>query len=112
MKDSSVKRYCFVIELKDEHIAEYVELHKNPWPMMLETLKKWGAKEELIYIYKNLSIVFFECDNIEELYRKLAEENVVKEWDKVTKAWFKSEFIFLQKIFDLNQQLNGKLEQY
>ena len=36
-----------VIELKPEHVKEYVEIHKNPWPEILEE-KNAGAKELLI----------------------------------------------------------------
>jgi L-rhamnose mutarotase len=107
-----MKRYCFVIELKEEHVDEYVKLHRNAWPQMLEAIKRAGAKEELLYIYKNISIVFFECEDIDELYKKLDNEEVVEKWNAVVKPWMNSDFVFLDKIFDLNQQLEDGLKQY
>ena len=100
-----MKKYCFVIELKDEYINEYIDIHKNAWPELLKTIKEAGVKEELIYNYKNLSIVFFECEDIDAIYKILGEKDVVQKWDAVVKPWFASEFIFLEKIFDLNKQL-------
>ena len=107
-----MKRYCFIIEIKEEYIKEYIDLHKNAWPEMVKAIKRAGVAEEIIYNYKNLSIVFFECDDIDSVYRRLADEQIVQKWDALVNPWFESEFVFLEKIFDLNQQLNGELELY
>lgn len=101
-----MKKYCFIIELKEEYVDEYIILHKKAWPEMLEAIKNAGVKEEVIYIYQNLSIVFIECEDIDELYNKLDKEEVVKKWNLTVGPWFKSDFQFLEKIFDLNQQRN------
>ncbi|MGI5920079.1 MAG: L-rhamnose mutarotase, partial [Christensenellales bacterium] len=37
------KRYCFVIEINEDKMEDYVELHKNPWRETLEGLKAAGA---------------------------------------------------------------------
>ncbi len=106
-----MKRYCLVIELKEEHVADYVDIHQNAWPEMLEAIKRAGAKEELLYIYKNLSIVFFECENLNALFLKLGKEAIVDKWNTTVTPWFKNDPVTLEKIFDLNQQLQGRLEQ-
>ncbi len=106
-----MKRYCLVIELNEEHVEDYVDIHQNAWPEMLEAIKNAGAKEELLYIYKNLSIVFFECENLGDLFEKLGKEPIVDKWNATVTPWFKNEPVTLEKIFDLNQQLQGKLEQ-
>ncbi len=106
-----MRKYCIVIEIKEEFLEAYIDIHKNAWPELLKTIKDAGAKEEVIYNYKNLSIVFFECDDLDELYKKLGGSEVVKKWDDTVGPWFKSAFIYPEKIFDLNQQLDGKLEQ-
>ena len=58
----STKRYCFVIELKEDHVKQYKNLHKNPWKEMLEAIDTGDAKELLIWSYKNYSIVYYELD--------------------------------------------------
>ena len=54
-----MKRYCLVIELKEEFIEPYCDIHRNPWPELLKAIKDGGAKELLIWNYKNLSIVYY-----------------------------------------------------
>ena len=39
-----MNKYCFVIELNEENVKEYVNLHKNPWPDMLQAIKEAGAQ--------------------------------------------------------------------
>lgn len=107
-----MNRYCFVIELKKDCIDRYVDIHRNVWPEMLKAIKNAGAQEEILYIHKNLSIIFFICEDLDELYRKLGNEDIVKKWDATVGPWIESVSPCLEKIFDLNQQLDGKLEQH
>ena len=115
-----MRRYCIVLELKEEHIDEYCDIHKNPWPEILDAIKDCGAKELLIWNYKDLSIVYYECEDIDKLYEKLNKLEVTKKWNATVGPWFKTgipydengKFITCEKVFDLNQQLEGKLEQY
>jgi len=115
-----LKRYCMVIELKDEHVDDYINIHKNPWPELLKSEKSVGIKEELIWIYKNLSILYFECDDIDRVYKILGNNEIEKRWNITVCQWFKGSPILdgsqkiktLEKVFDLNQQFEGKLEQF
>ena len=109
-----MKRYCFIIELKEECVAEYIELHKNAWPEMLRAIDVSGANEEIIYRYENVSIVFFSCeDEISEVFRRLGENDVVDKWNATVGPWFKKAGVtYLEKIFDLRQQLDGNMDQY
>ncbi len=114
------KKYCFVIELKEEHVEEYKQIHKNPWPEILNAIKSTKVKELIIWIYKNFSIVYYECDNINRVYQELGKLDIVKRWNTATGSWFKESpalngsknVATLEKIFDLNQHIAGKLEQY
>lgn len=114
------KRYCFVIEINEDQMDDYVALHKNPWPETLKELKDAGADELIVYRYKNLSILFFECKDINELYRKWGATDTCAKWNERLKNAYKvspsidgsDDVETLEKIFDLNQQLAGRLEQY
>ena len=115
-----MKRYCLVLELKDEFVDDYCDIHRNPWPELLDSIKENGAKELLIWNYKNLSIVYYEVEDIDALYKKLNKLEVTKKWNIVMGEFFKESlpvdsdgnFITCEKIFDLNQQLEGKLEKF
>lgn len=114
------KRYCFVIEINEDQMEDYVALHKNPWQETLEGLKAAGADELVIYRYKNFSILFWEAEDLNEVYRKWGANEACPRWNaRLSKAYKVSPSIdgsddveTLEKIFDLNQQLAGKLEQY
>jgi len=88
-------------------VDEYVDLHKNAWPEMLKEIKKAGVVQECLYNYKNLSIVFFECDDIDAVYARLGEKDIVKKWDATVGPWFAGGFNYPEKIFDLNEQLSA-----
>ena len=115
-----MKRYCFVIEINEDQMEDYVELHKNPWEETLQGLRDAGAEELLIYRYKNFSILFWECEDIDEVYRKWGANETCPKWnDRLKNAYKVSPSIdgsedveTLEKIFDLKQQLSGRLEQY
>lgn len=115
-----MNRYCFVIEINEDQVEDYVNLHKNPWRETLEGLKAAGAQELIIYNYKNFSILFWEAEDLNEVYRKWGENETCPKWNarlanayKVTPSIDGSEDVkTCEKIFDLNQQLAGKLEQY
>jgi L-rhamnose mutarotase len=115
-----MKRYCFVIEINEDQMEDYVAVHKNPWKDTLRLLKEAGAEELVIYRYGNFSILFWQAEDLNEVYRKWGETETCKKWNaRLAKAYKVSPSIdgsqdveTLEKIFDLNQQLNGKLEQY
>lgn len=114
------KRYCFVIEINEDQMDDYIALHKNPWPETLKGLKEAGADELVIYRYKNFSVLFYECEDINEVYRIWGANKTCPKWNERLKKAYKvspkidgsGDVETLEKIFDLNQQLSGKLEKY
>ena len=115
-----MKRYCIVVELKEEYIRDYIDIHKNPWQELLIAIQDAGARELVIWNYKNFSIVYYECEDLDRIYKKLGKLKIVKEWNRTVELWFEKPTKFdgsrniktCEKIFDLNQQLNGRLEKY
>ena len=114
------KRYCLVIELKENYVEEYKNIHINAWSELLKAEKAAGMKEELIWVYKNLSILYIECEDIDKVFKACGNDEVEKKWNITVCPWFKEKPILdgtekvetLEKIFDLNQQLASKLEQF
>ena len=117
-----MKKYCVISEIKPECLSSYIknhkEIHKGPYKELLEVIKKSGVKEEVIFIYKNLAIIYFEADDIDRCYEFQRKFEVVKKWNKLMAPLFISVYEFssseklptLEKIFDLNEQLKGKLD--
>lgn len=114
-----MKKYCVILEIKPEHLDEYKNVHKKAWTELLRNIKNSGVKEEVIFIYKNLAIVYYEAEDLNKCYQIQREDKKLeKSWNDLVSPWIlKSEYKpgtyeldVLEKIFDLNQQLEGKLE--
>ena len=119
-----MKRYCLVNELNEENVKDYSDIHKNAhlteWKSQLSALKEAGAENCIVYIYKNISIIIYECEDIDDSFSKLGESVENNKWQEVVAPWFSGSPKFdgsqkvdsLEKIFDLRQQLEGKLDKF
>lgn len=80
------KRYALACDLKDnpELIAEYIKLHKNVWPEILESIKAAGIEDMEIYNIGNRLFMIMEV-NDEFSFDKKAEMDInnpkVQEWE-------------------------------
>ena len=109
-----MKHYCMIAEVKPEHQQAYIDEHKNCWPELLKVIKDSGIEEEIIYFHKNQTIVFFRCRDDAPLRACTALQNgkdATKRWDILMRPMFETEFVFPEKVFDLNQQLGDGLVQ-
>jgi len=104
-----MKKYLIVIKVKPEFRDEYIEIHKNPWREMLEAIREAGFKNEVIWYFEDQSIVYLECDDHDECNARLRASEVCKRWDIEMAPRFAAEPVMPEKIFDLNQQLDGTL---
>ncbi len=120
----SPKSYCIIGHLKPECIEEYVDKHINQHngvhKELLNVIKNSGILTEKIYIHENMIIIYFEAEDLNKSYEIQGKSDVLKQWNEIMKPLFddryefnddKSPFPILEKIYDLNQQLEGKLEQ-
>ena len=119
-KKQTKNRYLFVLEIHPEKMGQYCDIHRNPWPEILEAIKGEGAEELLIWVYKNFSIVYYETEDLDGLYKRLANYDVMKKWNVTVGPWIaesppldgSGKMNTCEKIFDLNQQIEGKLGQF
>jgi L-rhamnose mutarotase len=114
-------KYCIVGEIKQEYLEEYKKLHREihmgPYRALLTVIKDSGVKEEAVFMHGNLAIVFFEADDIDRCYEKQGVSGIAKQWNNLMAPMFSSSYEFnsseklpvLEKVFDLNEQLEGKL---
>lgn len=119
------KRYVLVNEIKLEHLNAYREahehMHEGPFREQLEVLRRAGATECICYLFENLAILIYECEDIDESFAALGRDPVRAAWEKFTQPMFANSPRFdgsarvtgIPKIFDLNQQLDeGELRQF
>jgi len=108
-----MEKGCFLNILKKDKIKEYSDIHLNAWPEVLHEIRKSGIKKEVIFIYKNLAIIYLEGKDIDKSYSKLMETDVFKKWIEVNDEFVAEHPDFtgkniagLRKVFDLEEQLN------
>ena len=119
------KRYILVNEIRPECLDAYVEahehMHEGPFRGQLDVLRRAGVTECICYLYKNLAILIYECEDIDESFAALGRDPVRAAWEDFTQPMFANSPKFdgtekvsgLPKIFDLNQQLDeGALRQF
>jgi len=103
-----LKKFMEIIKIKPEHAEEYIALHRNPWPEMLQAELDAGIRKEVIFFYDNLSIIYSECEDYEACDARLRATEVCKRWDETVKPWMEWSFR-PPKVFDLTQQAEGPL---
>jgi len=118
------KRYVLVNEIKPEALGDYVHahehMHEGAFQEQLDVLKKAGAEECVCYLYGNLAILIYECEDIDKSFALLGQDPRRAAWEEFTQPMFAHSPKFdgsepvkgLRKIFDVNQQLNGRLEEF
>jgi L-rhamnose mutarotase len=114
-------KYCIVGEVKPDRLEEYKRLHrdihKGPYRELLNVIKNSGVKEEAVFIYKNLAIIFYETEDLDRCYERQGRSEIAKKWNELMAPMFASSYEFnvakklpvLEKVFDLNEQLEGRL---
>lgn len=82
----SVQRYGMITGLKPEKADEYKNLHANPWPGVLKTIRECNIRNYSIYLVQldgDLYLFsYFEYigDDFDADMAKMAEDPVTQEW--------------------------------
>lgn len=105
----------FIQRLKKESIAEYIDYHKNAWTDLLKALRDSGIKEEIIWLYKDLTLIYISAENFDESISEVTKMEVFKKWGEIMQNLFAEAPDYskdvkierLEKIFDLNEQLKS-----
>ncbi len=118
------KRYLVVNELRPEFVEAYrkfhMEMHLSEWQPQLKVLEDAGAEECMVYLYNNLAIMIYVCDDIDESYDTLGKNPVRDSWTQLMTPMFANtpkfdgtaKAAYCEKIFDMKQQLHGELNQF
>lgn len=81
-----MKRVGMVIHVKPEKLAEYKKLHAEPWPGVLEALRKHHVHNYVIYQHADLLFGHLEYDgsDFKADMAEIAKDPVTQEWWKLT----------------------------
>lgn len=74
------QRSAFVLRVKPDRVAEYVETHRRVWPEMLEALRAAGIRNYTIFRSGNEMFGYFETDDLQAAQAYLARQEVSTRW--------------------------------
>lgn len=94
VKVSKRNKYAWTWNIKEECLDEYVQMHLDPPPEILEEHSKAGIKNYSIFKNGNQFFYCFECDDIEATFSYLAQSEACKKWNAITSNMVEGSFDF------------------
>jgi L-rhamnose mutarotase len=107
-------RYCFMLHVRPELLAEYRERHAAVWPDMLRALRDTGWRNYSIFAREDgLLVGYVEADDLAAAQRAMAATEVNARWQADMSRYFTGldgrppdeGFDLLEEIFNLDDQL-------
>ena len=107
-------RYCFLLQVRPELLAEYEERHRAVWPEMLRALRDTGWRNYSIFARSDGLIVgYVETDDLAAAQRAMSATDVNTRWQAAMSKYFvgldgrgpDESFLLLDEIFNLEDQL-------
>lgn len=83
-------RFGQIAKLKPEKKDEYIRLHANVWPEVMEVLKRYHISNYSIYNFDLFCFASFEYHgkSYQEDMAKMAADQMIQSWWKFTKPCF------------------------
>lgn len=85
-----MQRVGFLMHLKPERIDDYLEVHENVWPEMLQALRDTGWTNFSLFLDRASALVvgYVETDDYERATRDLAALTINTRWQSVMAEYF------------------------
>jgi L-rhamnose mutarotase len=102
-------RYCFLLQVRPELLAEYRERHAAVWPDMLHALHEAGWRHYSLFARPDgLLVGYVEADDLDAAQRAMAATEVNARWQAGMAGYFVSDgppdrsFLRLPEIFHID----------
>jgi L-rhamnose mutarotase len=76
--------YAWRWNIKPEFTQEYVKMHIDAWPEVLEAHSKAGIKNYSIFQNGNEFFYYFETDDFDKAMKYLDNDPVCQRWNSIT----------------------------
>ena len=107
-----MERVCFRLQVRKEHLAEYVQRHKAVWPEMLQSLRETGWTNYSLFLdpKDGLLIGYLETPDLEVAKAEMAIREINTKWQSEMAPFFEAlddlapdeGFLRLEEIFHLD----------
>jgi L-rhamnose mutarotase len=110
-----VKRYCFLLQVRPERLAEYRQRHAAVWPEMLAALRDTGWHNYSLFLRDDgLLVGYVESDDLDAARRAMAATDVNARWQAEMAPFFTGPagrrpdegFLLLDQVFHLEDHID------
>ncbi|MFV2098020.1 MULTISPECIES: L-rhamnose mutarotase [unclassified Micromonospora] len=114
IREVPVRRYCFVLRVRPDRLAEYRARHAAVWPEMLHALRAAGWHDYALFLHPDgLLVGHVRADDLAAAQAAMARTEVNARWQAEMAPFFTElggrrpdeGFVLLEEIFDLDEQL-------
>lgn len=109
-----MNRYCFLLQVKPDRLADYRQQHAAVWPEMLQALHRTGWTNYSLFARDDgLLVGYVEAEDLDRAVAAMAAEEVNTRWQAEMAPFFTGlegrapdeGFLLLQPVFNLEDQL-------
>jgi L-rhamnose mutarotase len=72
---------AFIGKIRKGKEEEYVAVHRNVWPELLDAMKEVGVEKESCFVFGSYIFVYVEAADIVSTLEKLQNNPVNQKWD-------------------------------
>ena len=87
-----MKKYAWIWYIKEECVDEYVRMHRNPWPEIMEAHRKAGIRNYSIFRNGLQFFYVFECDDVLRAMQYMDNDEDCKRWNEITSRMVEGSF--------------------
>ena len=89
-EETTRTRRCFLLHIRPERLAEYVDVHQRVWPEMLEALRETGWRNYSLFLRPEDGLVvgYFEAENAAATQQLMDAHPVNARWQAEMAQYF------------------------
>ncbi|MBW5446861.1 L-rhamnose mutarotase [Cohnella sp. CFH 77786] len=88
------RKFAWTWKVKSECLEEYVEMHLNPWPEIMQAHTEAGIRNYSIFQQGNRFFYCFECDDVQAAFDYIAKNEACNRWNAITSKMVEGSFDF------------------
>ena len=86
----SPHRCCFLLQVRPEKLAEYVEAHQSVWQEMRTALTEAGWRNYSLFLRREDGMVvgYFEADDVDAAQEAISRAEISPRWEAAMSEYF------------------------
>ena len=84
-----MQRACFLLKVKKELLAQYLQTHKDIWPDMLDAIRDAGIRNySMFFRGDELLVGYLEADDVRASLKRIAAAEAHARWQEHMAPYF------------------------